>query len=99
MLNLAGNKITDAGVLELCKGLQQNAKLEAIHLGSMTSHVTIIENNTIGNEGALALAELLKTNRSLTEIDICKNNTNKGCSGQLHWRCRRRSSRSGSISE
>ncbi len=32
-----------------------------------------IDDNVIGNEGAVALAEVLKTHKSITEVGICMN--------------------------
>jgi hypothetical protein len=35
-----------------------------------------LANNEIGHEGALALAELIKANRLITDLDICIDKTN-----------------------
>lgn len=64
------------GVVELAKGLKANAKLESLELGTDLSIHILIGNNAFGNEGAQALAELLKANRTLTELDICNNTMN-----------------------
>jgi len=59
------------GLVELAKGLKENEKLENIDLCISPKKRMTIDNNVIGNEGALALAEVLKTHKSITDLGIC----------------------------
>lgn len=70
-MNLSDNKITDVGTIELAKKLRDNAKLESIDLCNL-SLITyfIVDGNAIGDEGALALAEVLRAHTTICEVGI-----------------------------
>lgn len=65
ILNLEGNRLEDGSIVALAKGLKQNelCPLEKLYLGW----------NSIGDEGAVALATMLETNQCIRVLGLGEN--------------------------
>eukprot|EP00934_Nitzschia_sp_Nitz4_P000013 Nitzschia sp. Nitz4//scaffold12_size214221//67319//71587//NITZ4_001491-RA/size214221-processed-gene-0.153-mRNA-1//-1//CDS//3329534993//13//frame0 len=65
VLNLVGNHIQDGSIEAIAEGLKRNNQTRLKHL--------YLGRNNVGDEGAIALAEMLETNTSLLVLGLGEN--------------------------
>ncbi len=69
---VAKNGITSHGGEALVKGLETNTKLRKLHLGTFFKGNRRVEHNQV-KEGVEMLVEMLKINKSLSELSLVGN--------------------------
>ena len=59
----------------ICEGLKANATVTYLSLGNISNimliYLFIIDDNIIGDKGAVSIAQSLKENKTLTELNLC----------------------------
>lgn len=74
-LNLASNRLTVDGISSIVDAMRDHPKLVFLDVGFTKATTTIGEfGNLMGDEGAVKLAEFLKTNSVLRSLDVLHNN-------------------------
>ena len=73
-LSLSSKGIDNRIVQCICEGLKVNATVTELNLGNIKSfYLFIIDNNRIGDKGAVSIAQCLKKNKALTKLQLEKN--------------------------